>query len=328
MICGMRASRLVSVLLLLQSRGRLTARQLAEQLDVSVRTIYRDIGSLQAAGVPVYGDAGLDGGYQLLDGYRTRLTGLTAGEAESLFLAGLPGPAAELGLGTVAAAARLKVLAALPDELRDRAGRIAARFHLDAPSWYAEGEQQPYLAAVAEAVWGDRILQVRYKRWRAPDEVTRTLRPYGLVLKAGRWYLVAATEPDRVATYRVSQILDLQSTGEGFKRPAGFDLAAYWRSYLDDFERRRHTSEAVLRVSPNGLERLTHHLGTGVTRAATASATPDRPRGWLRITIPIESVEHATGELLRLGAEVEVLAPAALRRRLASTAKRLALMYG
>ena len=160
----MRASRLVSVLLLLQSRGRMTAQQLANELEVSVRTIYRDVGSLHAAGVPLYGDAGPDGGYRLLDGYRTRLTGLTASEAESLFLTGLPGPAADLGLGTVAAAAQLKVLAALPDDLRDRAGRIASRFHLDAPGWYHEGEENPYLAAVADAAWGDKVLQVRYRR--------------------------------------------------------------------------------------------------------------------------------------------------------------------
>jgi predicted DNA-binding transcriptional regulator YafY len=323
----MRASRLVSVLLLLQSRGRMTAQQLADELEVSVRTIYRDVGSLHAAGVPLYGDAGPDGGYQLLAGYRTRLTGLTAAEAESLFLTGLPGPAADLGLGTVAAAARLKVLAALPDELRDRAGRISSRFHLDAPGWYHEGEENPFLAAVADAVWGDKVLQVRYRRWRAPEEVTRTLWPYGLVLKAGRWYLVAGSDPDRVATYRVSQILDLQSTGDSFQRPAGFDLAGYWLSYLDDFDRRRHRAQAVVRLSPHGRERLAHLMGSIVARAADASAARDRRKGWIRATIPIESLEHAAGELLRLGADVEVLAPPELRERLADTARRLAATY-
>ena len=124
----MRASRLVSLLLLLQTRGRMTAQQLADELEVSVRTVYRDVESLHEAGVPLYGDAGPAGGYQLLAGYRTRLTGLNSDEAEAMFLAALPGPAAELGLGSVMAAAQLKVKAALPPELADRSGRIQERF--------------------------------------------------------------------------------------------------------------------------------------------------------------------------------------------------------
>jgi predicted DNA-binding transcriptional regulator YafY len=149
----MRASRLVSILLLLQTRGRLTAQQLADALEVSVRTIYRDAESLHTAGVPLYGDSGPAGGYQLLGGYRTRLTGMTAAEAEALSLAGIPRAAAELGLGTVLATAQLKLQAALPAELRERAGRIQERFHLDAPGWYHHGDTSPYLAAVADAVW-------------------------------------------------------------------------------------------------------------------------------------------------------------------------------
>ncbi|NRQ40810.1 YafY family transcriptional regulator [Nonomuraea sp. NN258] len=322
----MRASRLVSILLLLQTRGRMTAQDLAERLEVSVRTIYRDVESLHAAGIPLYGDAGPKGGYQLLDGYRTRLTGLTSDEAESLFLAGLPGPAAELGLGAVVTAAQLKLMAALPVELRDRAGRIQERFHLDAPTWYRDPEPVTFLPAVAEAVWNERRLQVRYRRWKAPQEVDRVLDPYGLVIKAGRWYLVAGCGGD-TRTYRMSQILDLHQSQETFARPTGFDLAVYWQGYLAEFEARLRWGEAVVRLSPHGLARLSDLVTPGMAAAARDSAEPQDAEGWTRVTVPIESIEHALGEFLRLGVDVEVLAPAELRERLATTVDTLARRY-
>ncbi|MEV4108077.1 YafY family protein [Nonomuraea sp. NPDC049695] len=322
----MRASRLVSILLLLQTRGRMTAQDLADRLEVSVRTIYRDVESLHTAGIPLYGDAGPKGGYQLLDGYRTKLTGLTADEAESLFLAGLPGPAAELGLGAVVTAAQLKLMAALPVELRDRAGRIQERFHLDAPTWYRDREPVTYLSAVADAVWNERRLQVRYRRWKAPQEVERRLDPYGLVVKAGRWYLVARAGED-VRTYRVSQILDLHPLPEGFTRPDGFDLAAYWQAYLAEFEARLRWGEAVVRLSPRGLERLPDLMTPGVVAAARESAEPPDEDGWTRVTVPIESIEHALGEFLRLGMDAEVLAPAELRDRMGAAAAEIAARY-
>src|SRR5215831_18193775 len=185
----MRASRLVNVLLLLQTRSRMTAAELAEELEVSVRTIYRDVEALAEAGVPIYAERGPHGGVRLVDGYRTRLTGLTDSEAEALFLSGLPGPAAELGLGTVVAAARLKVLAALPPELRTRASRISQRFHLDAPGWFQTSESAPHLQTLSEAVWDNRTIEIDYPHEDGP--VTRRLDPLGLVLKAGIWYLVA-----------------------------------------------------------------------------------------------------------------------------------------
>ncbi|MEV4803695.1 YafY family protein [Nonomuraea sp. NPDC049421] len=322
----MRASRLVSILLLLQTRGRMTAQELADRLEVSVRTIYRDVESLHAAGIPLYGDAGPRGGYQLLDGYRTRLTGLTADEAESLFLAGLPGPAAELGLGAVVTAAQLKLMAALPVELRDRAGRIQERFHLDAPTWYRDQEPVTHLPAVAEAVWNERPVQVRYRRWRAPQEVERRLEPYGLVVKAGRWYLVARAG-EHVRTYRVSQILDLHQLPGTFARPPEFGLAAYWQGYLAEFEARLRWGEAVVRLSPRGMERLADLMTPGVVTAAEASASPPDGEGWTRVTVPIESIEHAAGEFLRLGTEAEVLSPPELRDRLAETTYELSARY-
>ncbi|MFD5265049.1 helix-turn-helix transcriptional regulator [Streptomyces sp. NPDC058335] len=313
----MKSSRLVSILLLLQTRGRMTAAQLAAELEVSVRTVYRDVEALGAAGVPLYGDAGHAGGYRLLDGYRTRLTGLTTEEAEALFLAGVPGPAAQLGLGAVLAAAQLKVRAALPAELREHADRISGRFHLDAPGWYAQAEEAPYLSAVADAVWNNRVLDIAYRRWRTPTDVDRRLEPYGLVLKAGRWYVVAGPGP---RTFRVDQILGLTASGERFVRPEDFDLSAYWTAYQRDFHERLYTAEAVVRLAPDvSLARATP-MGEGTGKAAGAD-------GWTVVTVPIESVERAHDEFLRLGADAEVLGPPELRARLARTVTALAERY-
>jgi predicted DNA-binding transcriptional regulator YafY len=326
MLATMRASRLVSVLLLLQTRGRMTAAQLAAELDGSVRTVYRDVESLSAAGVPLYGESGHDGGYQLLDGYRTRLTGLTSDEAEALFLAGLPGPAADLGLGAVLATAQLKLMAALPEELRDRAGRIQQRFHLDTSDWYADADSTPHLRAIVDAVWNQRRIRMRYRRWAAPQEVTRTLEPHGVVLKAGRWYLVAGG-PKGIRTYRVSQIFRMRVLDTRFGRPEGFDLAEHWQSYLDEFDDRRFLGEAVLRLSPRVVEQLPELLEPAVARAARESAQPPDPDGRIQVVIPIESVDHAAGTLLRLGADAEVLAPTELRQRITQIVTMLAATY-
>ncbi|WP_439658134.1 helix-turn-helix transcriptional regulator [Lentzea sp. HUAS TT2] len=320
----MRASRLVSLLLLLQSKGRMTAQALADELEVSVRTIYRDVESLHGAGVPLYGDAGPSGGYQLLDGYRTRLTGLTEQEAESLFLAGLPGPAAELGLGDAVSAAQLKLMAALPASMRDRASHMATRFHLDTPAWYYDPERSPFLEVVADAVWRERLLEVHYRRWRAPEDVTRVLRPLGLVLKAGRWYLVAQGDT-RISTYRVSQIQAATVLEESFSRPAGFDLAAHWGASLEEFQARQYTGSAVLRLSPRGWEMFSSHVLPLVARAAEESVVEDG--GFFVVTIPIESLGHATGMVLRLGGEAEVLEPVQLREQVASEVRSLAALY-
>ncbi|MBQ1120661.1 YafY family protein [Streptomyces sp. B15] len=323
----MSAGRLLSVLLLLQSRGRTSARGLAEELGVSVRTAYRDVARLQAAGVPVYAEPGRGGGYQLVDGYRTRLTGMSEGEARALFFAGLPGPAADLGLAAEVTAARLKLLAALPTGLREEAERSAAVFHLDAPGWYREPEQTPYLTLFVDAVITQRAVDVRYRRWRAPQEVRRRLRPYGLVLKSGVWYLVAAGK-NRIATYRVTQVLDAVLSDERFDRPQDFDLGAYWTSYLDGFQTRRYTGRATVRLSPQGRRRLPDNVPPEVVRAVDSTATAVGDEGWVEAVIPTESIEHACGELLRLGIHVEVVAPTELRQAMADTVGVLAEAYG
>jgi predicted DNA-binding transcriptional regulator YafY len=322
----MRASRLVSIILLLQTRGRMTAAALAAELEVSVRTIYRDIGSLHGAGIPLYGDAGTDGGYRLLEGYRTRLTGMTAAEAEALALAGLPGPAAELGLGGVLAAAQLKLDAAMPAEMRTRAAMIRERFHLDTPGWYSDGDSVPYLAAVAGAVWTQQRIEVRYRRWRAPTDVTRILDAHGIVLKAGKWYLVARGDSG-MRTYRVNQILDLALLDQHFERAAGFDLASYWTAGITEFRAGLYQGEATIRLSPAGRERLGDLYDADFVHAVAATASDPGTGGWVTAVVPIESLRSAETGFLRLGADVEVLAPAELRTRMSAVARSLAEAY-
>ena len=319
----MRASRLLSILLLLQTRGRMTARALADEFEISVRTLYRDIDQLSAAGVPVYADRGRSGGFRLMDGYRTRLTGLTPAEADALFLSGLPGPAADLGLGEAVAGARLKLLAALPDERRESAGRAATRFHLDPVAWFRNAETSEILPDLAQAVWNSQRIRIRYESWTAL--VDREVDPLGLALKGGAWYLVALVG-DKPRTYRVSAIQTLALSGESFSRPEGFDLSAWWTAWAKDFETRVHRGEASLRLSPKGLERLPLLSRAAGEMAALAAGAPDEA-GWVRVNIPIESIDHAAGEMLKLGVEAEVLTPPELRRRMVEIVARLSAIY-
>ncbi len=323
----MRASRLLSVLLLLQNRGLLTAQQIADELAVSVRTVYRDIDALSATGVPVYAEHGHGGGYRLVDGFRTRLTGLTEREAESIFFAGLPAAAAELGLGSVLATAELKLRAALPATLNRQVGRVRDRFHLDAAGWFRETETNPHLAALAGAVWDEHRVQLTYERHAAPRVVERVVDPLGIVLKAGVWYFVARVGDD-LRTYRVAAIVDLTVLDERFARPDDFDLATTWTEWAEDFERRLFRGEAVIRLSPRGVEMIPYLMTRAMARGTQHTIEPPDADGWARAVVPIESVRHAHGELLRLGADVEVLEPQELRDMLRATVAQLAAFYG
>ncbi len=323
----MRASRLVALLLHLQNRGRMTAGELAAALEVSPRTIYRDLEALSAAGIPIWAERGPGGGIQLVEGYRTRLTGLTADEAAAVMLAGLPGPAAELGLGTVLAAAELKVLAALPPELRGRAARMRARFHLDAPGWFRAADAVPHLAGLAEATWNDERLRIRYRR---DDEVVeRTVEPLGLVLKAGSWYLVARRD-GVYRTYRVSRIVGVESTGERFERPSDFDLATYWARSTASLEagpEGRPPYPVTLRLTAGGAAALVAILGEARARVALDSAGSADEAGWRTVVVDLESPGWAHEVAVRLADRAEVLAPSDLRLRVVETARAFAARY-
>ncbi|MFE4414750.1 helix-turn-helix transcriptional regulator [Streptomyces sp. NPDC056821] len=326
----MRAARLIKMVLLLQSRPAMTAAELARELEVSERTVTRDAQALSEAGVPVYADRGRAGGYRLVGGYRTRLTGLDRGEAEALFLSGVPGALREMGLEDAASAARLKVSAALLPSLRDASRTAAQRFHLDAPDWFREPRTPELLPAVAEAAWDDRLITACYRR--GEEEVARELEPYGLVLKAGVWYLCArVVGPGSFRVYRVDRFAAVDAGAEKrFERDGGFDLPAFWEERAAQFARSVLRAEVVVRLSEEGLRRLPHAVGPVPARAAleaVGAAAGGDGSGWVTVTLPVESEEVAHTQLTALGPEVEVLAPEALRARFARDAERLAALY-
>ncbi len=318
---AMRASRLLTILLTLQLRGRSTAQALADRLEVSRRTIYRDVDELTAAGVPIYAERGSSGGFMLLDGFRTGLTALTSDESEALMLAGVPAAAADLGLGGQAGSAWLKLLSALPDAGREGADRMSSRFHLDVVDWYRRRATPGSLRTVAAGVWADRMVEFRYESWRRTSRVV--VDPLGLVLKAGCWYLVARTR-GRLGTYRLDKIFEAQVLEDGFDRPAGFVLAEAWRDSVASFERSLRRQEATIRVSPTCLDRL-DRLGADIAERVLAAEPDDA--GLLTASVPIEGIGYAAGLLLGLGDEVEVLEPSELRSEIARLAAGVVRLY-
>ncbi len=322
----MRASRLVQLLLLLQTNGKMTAARLATELEVSVRTIYRDIEALSGAGVPIYAEAGPGGGVRLVEGYRTRLTGLTAEEAEALALSGLPGAASELGLGTVLAAAQLKVDAALPPELRSRAVRMRERFHLDAPGWFAREEPVPHLATLSRAVWEERRLELRYKKW--DGEVRRVVDPLGLVLKAGVWYMVALSGRTRsLRTFRVGRVLAVKELDEDALRPDDFDLATHWAEAGDAFLETMQRVSVRVRIRRDVAWALRHITDPKSAQEALDNATEPDADGWIECELGMEHLDMAGRELLRFGGDLEVLEPVELREQMATAAHAMAERY-
>ncbi|MDR6973417.1 putative DNA-binding transcriptional regulator YafY [Streptomyces sp. 3330] len=353
----MRAARLIKMVLLLQSRPTMTASELARELEVSERTVTRDAQALSEAGVPVYAERGRAGGYRLVGGYRTRLTGLGRGEAEALFLSGVPGALREMGLEDIASAARLKVSAALLPSLRDAPRTAAQRFHLDAPAWFREPAAPALLPVIADAVWDDRCVSARYRR--GENEVTRELEPYGLVLKAGVWYLcarVGGTEPGTgtgaepgtgtgdpagagagagegagagaFRTYRIDRFVGVDVLKDRFSRVEDFDLPGFWDEQAERFARSILRTEVVLRLSGTGVRNLPYAVDPVAARDALADAPEPDGTGRVTITLRAESEEVAHTQLTALGPEAEVLAPASLRDRFAADAVRLTELYG
>jgi predicted DNA-binding transcriptional regulator YafY len=316
----MKSSRLLSLVLLLQQRPRSSASALAAALEVTTRTVLRDIDALSAAGVPVWAERGRNGGFSIDPAWGAKVSGLTEAEAQALLVADVPRIASELGLGEQALHGRLKLLASLPKHMRSTVERYGARLHVDPVDWYRADEQPALLNVVARAVWADEAISVRYRSWRA--ERDRELEPLGLVLKAGVWYLLARQTGDGQArTFRVANFKRVAPTERVFVRPRGFDLATAWRDNLLRFERELRRVRAQVRVSQVGLDRLRNMR---MPHTLTGSA-PDA-NGWVEAALLLESIDAGARQLLALGAELHVHEPHALREELARVASEIAVL--
>jgi predicted DNA-binding transcriptional regulator YafY len=320
----MRADRLLSILLLLQARKQMTAQELAKELEVSERTIYRDINALSITGVPVYGKSGHEGGYALIDSYRTHLTGLTEAEVRALFMLRVPAPLADLGVSQDLRSALLKLSAALPDTFRRDEERIRQCFHLDS-TWWRKGEERvPHLQAVQRAVWQNHKLYV-VTRPPFATEIERLVAPYGLVAKAGVWYLVCARN-DAMHVHRVSDFSDVRVSDESFERPARFDLEAFWQNWCAEYEAFLSDFTATVRVAPNFLAALPRYFGNDIHAKIDQAGPPDS-EGWIKLELSFESFEAARDRILGFGRGVEVLEPLALHRSVLDYAEQIVALY-
>lgn len=317
----MRADRLLSILLLLQVRRRITARELAQRLEVSERTIHRDMQALGIAGIPVTAERGTGGGWRLLEEYRTNLTGLNEAEIQALFLTRPPRLLADLGLDKASEAALIKLLAAIPSISRAGAEDIRQRLHVDVAGWGQPDEATPCLPTLQLAVWHDRKLRFTYGRDDG-DAMERLVDPLGLVAKGRIWYLVAAVE-GMPRTYRVSRIRSAEVLDEPCVRPTDFNLAAYWEQSAVRFREHLPRYLATVRVSPAALPAI--RAGGRYTRIER-EAPPDRD-GWVRLMMDFEEEHNARDYVLSFGADVEVVEPAALRALVRRAAEDIVALY-
>ena len=325
----MRSDRLLSILLLLQAHGRLSARELADQLEVSERTIYRDVEALSAAGVPVYTERGRHGGIALLPGYRTDLSGLTASEARALFIFAGRGTLADLGLEGELRSALRKLLSVLPEVHRSQAEQASERVVIDPQGWLRGREQVPHLATIQAAVWRERRLRIRYRRPDAVEARERLVDPYGLVAKAGTWYLVAA-EGGEPRVYRVGRIEASELTEQPADRPRDLDLEALWEEMLQRVEDLGSSVEVQVRVHPDHVAMLRQLLRGSVVEppADPEGKGEEAATGGRVLTLRFPAEAAACGALLGFAAKVEVLHPPTLRRSMAAAARELLDLYG
>lgn len=321
----MRADRLLSLLMLLQTRGRMTAEELAEELEVSVRTIYRDMDALSASGVPIYADRGHGGGIALLDNYRTTLTGFTEDEIRTLFLMSIPAPLDDLGLSQDFRSALLKLNASVPSYYNGSAESSRQRIHIDLEPWGDRSiEPVPFLQVLLQAVREDRMINLRYKMPYGHQMEGETA-PYGLVAKAGAWYVLVKWK-GQIRPIRLSRILSVEVLGETFERPDDFDLQAFWKDWMRaTIEASRYEYRVTARIAPSQLPNLPNYFGNEIESQAKI-AVPDED-GWITISLPFEHFFAARDYFLGRGGAAEVISPEPLRLSVIDFARQVLRKY-
>lgn len=319
----MRADRLLSLLMLLETRGKMTARQLAEELEVSERTIYRDIIALNTSGVPVYTEDGPGGGISLIEDYTTDLTGLNSEEVRALAMLNIPEPLVKLGVGRELKAALLKLSAALPSTSRENEARTRQRIHLDASWWFEPEEPVPHLSTIQQALFQERKLQLTWRGFKT--NIEQILEPYGLVAKSNTWYLVAGNQ-DHNRVLRVSNIIESRMLEESFEYPQEFDLPAFWKGWCEDFKKTRPVFTVTARVSPGLIEHLPR-LFNEYRKGILAQTGMTDEQGRLTLTLHFESLEAARSRILGLGRAIEVLEPLSLRMSVSDFARQICALY-
>ncbi|GIW06672.1 MAG: transcriptional regulator [Dehalococcoidia bacterium] len=317
----MRADRLLAIVLLIQRHGRLSARALADRLEVSPRTILRDMDALSAAGVPVYAERGAAGGWSLAGSYRLEPPLLSDEEIQSLLLSGPARPLRDLGLAGASGTAVVKLLAALPEMSRRAAEQARERILIDTASWRRSAEPAPALPAIHEALWRDRRIELVYRRDH--DTVTRVVDPLGLVMKGDRWYLVAATDGEP-RTYRVSRVARATALPEPVTRPPRFDLAVYWERSTDEFIANLPRFPLVARVAPSAVHRLSF---PGSYARVESLGEPDHD-GWRTVHLVLETEDEAVAYALGFGAALRVIEPETVRERVVAGARAVLAAYG
>lgn len=309
-------------MMLLQVRRRMTARDLAERLEVSERTIHRDMEALSAAGVPVFAERGAGGGWTLPDGYETDLTGLSPDEVQAVFLTRPSRLLADLGLDRAAEGAAAKLLAALPSGQRRGAEFISQRIHIDAAGWGQPDERTAALPALQDALWRDRQAVITYQS-NDSEPFERLLSPLGLVAKGSVWYLVALVDGG-IRTYRVSRMPAVRVTDLPCERPQDFDLAKYWTEQSREFIASLPRYPALVRVAPEIVPRL-RFAGRFARIERQESPATD---GWSKVEIRFETIDEAREYVLGFGGFIEVLEPAELREVVIAQAKAVLEFYG
>jgi predicted DNA-binding transcriptional regulator YafY len=319
----MRADRLLTILMILQSRKRMTAGELAREVGVSERTIYRDIVALSTAGIPVYTEKGPGGGISLVESYRTNLTGLTKGETRALFMLNIPAPLDELGLSQELKTALLKLSAALPSALQIDGNQVRQRVYIDTAWWQTPQGNTPHLQTVQEALWQDRKLLVS-RRWRYDVYLERLLAPYGLVAKAGVWYLVWGFR-GQIGVYRINDLMNAKVSDQSFTRPENFDLENFWKQWCAARLEIRGSYLVTLHISPQIAPHISQDFGRQVSEEIeNTQANSDR---WKTIRLPFDNLEHARKQILGYGNGVEVIDPLALRLSVQDYAYQIVKLY-